>query len=54
VCTRARQIGVPSHAVVGRSSLDAFDRRILDLGHVLEAGTEAELRRAGAKLAAVL
>jgi glycerate kinase len=54
VCTRARQIGVPSHAIVGEDALDLFDRRILDLQAVLEAGTTEALERAGQKLADVL
>jgi glycerate kinase len=50
VATRARQTGVPCFAVVGRSELDAFDARILDLQAVLEAGTKAELESAGRRL----
>lgn len=49
--TRARQAGVPCHAVVGRDALDLLGRRILDLQHVLEAGTVAELEAAGEQLA---
>jgi len=51
VATRARQAGVPCHAVVGRLDLDLFGRRILDLQVVLEAGTLAQLQAAGAELA---
>jgi glycerate kinase len=51
VATRCRQSGVPCHAVVGQLDLDLFSRRILDLQLVLEAGTEAELERAGQELA---
>lgn len=51
VATRCRQSGVPCHAVVGKLDLDLFSRRILDLQHVLEAGTEAALERAGQALA---
>jgi hypothetical protein len=29
--TRARQAGVPLHAIVGRDALDAFGKRIIDL-----------------------
>jgi glycerate kinase len=47
VATQARQTGVPCHAVVGSSTLDAFGRRILDLDTVTEAGTPQELERAG-------
>ena len=54
VATRARQAGVPCHAVVGRCELDAFGVRVLDLQAVLEAGTLAELERAGRDLADLL
>lgn len=50
VATRARQAGVPCHAVVGSNELDLFDLRILDLQRVLEASTLAELEAAGAEL----
>jgi glycerate 2-kinase len=51
VATRARQVGVPSYAVVGRNELDRFDTRILDLQLVIEAGTVAQFEAAGAQLA---
>jgi glycerate kinase len=54
VATRARQSGVPCHAIVGRRELDAFGARILDLQSVLEAGTEQQLEAAGRRLAALL
>ncbi len=54
VATRARQAGVPCHAVVGVNALDLFDMRILDLQLVLEASTLAELESAGAQLGAAL
>ncbi|HEV2769444.1 MAG TPA: glycerate kinase [Solirubrobacteraceae bacterium] len=54
IATRARQGGVPCHAVVGRNRLDRFDARILDLQAVLEAGTPQDLERAGERLAASL
>jgi glycerate kinase len=54
IATRARQAGVPCHAVVGSRDLDDFSARILDLGHVLIAGTPAALREAGARLAGLL
>ena len=54
IATRARQAGVPCHAVVGRDDLDAFDKRILDLQHVIEATTLDELEAAGLRLAALL
>jgi glycerate 2-kinase len=50
VATRARQAGVPCHAVVGQRALDAFGLRILDLEAVLEAGTLRQLSAAGRKL----
>jgi glycerate kinase len=52
VATRARQAGVPCHAVVGRNELDLFDARILDLQLVLEASTLDEISAAGEQLAA--
>jgi len=54
VATRARQAGVPCFAVVGQNELDAFGQRILDLQAVLEAGTPAELERAGKQLARLI
>jgi glycerate kinase len=51
IATRARQSGVPCHAIVGRCEMDRFDQRILDLQVVLEARTLAELETAGAELA---
>jgi glycerate kinase len=51
VATRARQAGVPCHAVVGSRDLDAFDQRILDLQVVLEASSLKALQRAGEELA---
>lgn len=54
LATRARQAGVPCHAVVGQHALDAFDARILDLQEILEAGTPDALEAAGERLAAIL
>jgi len=54
VATRARQAGVPCHAIVGTRALDAFGARVLDLQAVLEAGTMAQLERAGGELAELL
>ncbi len=48
--TRARQAGVPCHAVVGRNELDPFDARILDLQLILEATTLTEIEAAGARI----
>jgi glycerate kinase len=54
VATRARQAGVPCHAVVGERRLDAFGLRVLDLQAVLEAGTPAQLSNAGRRLARLI
>ena len=54
IATRARQAGVPCHAVVGEDALDPFAKRILDLQHVLEARGPAQLEAAGGRLAAQL
>jgi len=51
---RARQAGVPCHAIVGTNAIDGFDARILDVQAILEAGTVAELEAAGERLAAFL
>lgn len=48
--TRARQAGIPCHAIVGTSDLDAFGARILDLESIAEATTIAELEAAGEAL----
>ena len=47
VATRARQAGVPCHAVVGTRELDAMGARILDLDRVIEASTLRQLEAAG-------
>ena len=54
VATRARQGGVPCHAVCGENALSLFDARILDLQRIAEAPTLPELEDAGAFLAANL
>lgn len=54
VATRARQSGVPCHAVVGTRELDAMGARILDLDHVLEASTLEEIEAAGRRLSELL
>lgn len=51
LATRCRQAGVPAHAVVGRDALSDFDKRRLDLQHVLEATTAPEVEAAGRRLA---
>jgi glycerate kinase len=54
VATQARQNGVPCLAVAGRSELDPFERRILDLEAVYEAGTARALATAGAAICRTL
>jgi glycerate kinase len=48
--TRARQAGVPLHAIVGVDALDPFGKRIIDLQRTLVATTIAELEAAGEAL----
>ena len=52
--TRARQAGIPTHAIVGFNRLDRFDARILDLQEIVEAATPDALRDAASWLAARL
>lgn len=54
IATRARQAGVPCHAVVGENAIDRFDARILDLQGIVEAATIEQIEAAGAALAAYL
>lgn len=54
IATRARQAGVPCFAIVGRSDLDAFGARMLDLQRVLEATNPGEMAAAAASLADVI
>ncbi len=54
IATRARQSGVPCHAVCATDAIDRFDARILDLQAILEASTVAELEAAGETLAGFL
>ena len=51
VATRARQAGVPAHAIVGANRLERFDARLLDLQEILVASTRAEIVAAGRALA---
>ncbi len=54
IATRARQQGVPAHAIVGSCALERFDARILDLQEILEAGDEASIEDAAASLVRVI
>lgn len=54
VATRARQSGVPCHAIVGRMEMTEFDARILDFESWREASTLDEIADAAASLAGVI
>jgi glycerate 2-kinase len=54
IATRARQGGVPCHAIVGTRELDSFGARILDLQAVFEAGTLVEIEAAARQLAQLI
>jgi len=54
IATRARQSGVPCHAVVGENAIDRFDARILDLQGIVVASTLEEIEAAGEALAEFL
>jgi glycerate kinase len=54
IATRARQTGVPCHAIVGTRELDSFGQRMLDLQAVLEASTPAEIEAAARRLAELI
>lgn len=51
IAVRARQGGVPCHAVCGANALTPFEARILDLQQIVEAPTLAALEDAGELLA---
>jgi glycerate kinase len=51
---RARQAGVPCHAVVADNAIDRFDARILDLQAIVEAATIEDLEAAAARIAHAL
>jgi glycerate 2-kinase len=54
ISTRARQAGVPCHAIVGTRELDSFGVRVLDLQAVLEASTPRQITAAARRLSDVL
>jgi glycerate 2-kinase len=54
LAVRARQAGVPCHAITGRLELDGFSARILDLQRIVEADGPEALERAAASLVEVL
>jgi glycerate 2-kinase len=50
IATRARQAGVPCHAIVGQDALDPFGVRILDLQVIAQASTRVEIEQAAQEL----
>lgn len=54
VATRARQSGVPCHAIVGRREMSEFEARILDFESVSQAGTARAIAAVSERLEAVL
>ena len=54
IATRARQSGVPCHAVVGTNLADRFEARILDLQAIREATTLEAVETVAEELAAYL
>jgi glycerate 2-kinase len=48
--TRARQAGVPLHAIVGTDALDPFGKRMIDLMRVIEATDLDAMEKAGETL----
>jgi glycerate kinase len=54
IATRARQAGVPCHAIVGTNAIDQFSARILDLQVIQEATNREELEAAGERLGRML
>ena len=54
ISTRARQAGVPCHAIVGTRELDSFGTRVLDLQAVFEASTPHQISAAARWLADLL
>jgi hypothetical protein len=51
IATRARQAGVPCHAIAADDALDTMGKRILDLQYVFVASTPVELEGVGVMLA---
>ncbi len=54
VATRARQAGVPCHAIVGAMAMTEFDARVLDFESWCEAGDPTSIADAAERLVAVL
>jgi len=54
IATRARQSGVPCHAIVGANLADRFEARILDLQAIREATTVDDVEAAAQELAAYM
>lgn len=54
IAVRARQAGVPAHAIVGQNAIDPFGIRILDLQVIAEAGTIEQIQAAAQQLGAAM
>lgn len=54
IAVRARQAGVPCHAIVGQNAIDPFGVRILDLQVIAEASTREQIAAAAEDLGARL
>jgi glycerate kinase len=54
IATRARQAGVPCHAIVGTRDLDSFGARVLDLQTICEASTARQISASARQLAQLL
>jgi glycerate kinase len=54
LAVRARQAGVPCHAIVGANALGLFDTRILDLQRIVVAPALGEIEAAAAAVAEVV
>jgi glycerate kinase len=54
IATRARQSGVPCHAIAGSVELDPFGLRVLDIQSATAAPTLAAVERAACELSALL
>lgn len=54
VATRARQSGVPCHAIVGRREMTEFEARILDFESITEAQTTQAIAASAQRLTGVL
>jgi glycerate 2-kinase len=54
LAVRARQAGVPCHAIVGANALDLFETRILDLQRIVAAPALGDIEAAAAAVAEIV